>query len=107
VGDTVGVALGELQHVQDDRARHDQAEQDLGQAAGGVPVDGRSGDPGEADAEDGHAPAGAEYPVDLLEDRGGPFGLRDGFAGELQKTSAMWRIQGRGKVCQASKENYP
>src|ERR1700759_1006019 len=67
VGDAVGVALGELQHVQDDRARDDQAEQDLGQAAGGVPVYGRGRDPGQAHSEDGQAPAGAEPAVDLLE----------------------------------------
>ena len=53
MSNAVGVALGELEHVQDDHDGHDQAEQGFGQAAGGVPVDGRGRDPGQAHGEDG------------------------------------------------------
>ena len=68
-GDAVGVALGELQHVEDDDDRDGQAEEQFGQAAGGVPVDGRGRDPGQAHGHDGQAPGDAEHAVDLLEGR--------------------------------------
>ncbi|MGH3226186.1 MAG: hypothetical protein ACRDPY_47175, partial [Streptosporangiaceae bacterium] len=59
VGDTVQVALGELEHVGGAQGGDGQAEQQVGQAAGGVPVDGDGGEPGHAHPDQG-PPAQAE-----------------------------------------------
>jgi hypothetical protein len=47
VGDALGVALGELQHVGEDQAGQDEAEYELGPPAGGVLVDDGGQDTGD------------------------------------------------------------
>src|ERR1700759_284275 len=68
-GDLLRGGLAEPEHVDEQHDRDSGAEQQVGQpvAAGAVLDDDRGDDAGNADADDGQAPAGAEHPVDLLE----------------------------------------